>query len=118
MEFRLKWTSRIRRGRHGEVGIVEFGLFAAGEESSGTRRKRERCGRLEPMVRVTGLQEAVKWIMRCDGGTRPPDESRHRDDEKYAPPPQKNRDPYGDRSTRGTRDGERNENQRQSRPAT
>ena len=26
MEFGLKGTSRVCRGRHGEVGIVEFGL--------------------------------------------------------------------------------------------
>ena len=26
MEFGLKGTSRVSRGRHGEVGIVEFGL--------------------------------------------------------------------------------------------
>jgi len=29
MEFGLKGTSRVCRGRHGEVGIVEFGLYRA-----------------------------------------------------------------------------------------
>ena len=28
MEFGLKGTSRVCRGRHREVGIVEFGLYA------------------------------------------------------------------------------------------
>ena len=27
MEFWLKGTSRVCRGRHGEVGLVEFGLY-------------------------------------------------------------------------------------------
>ena len=27
MGFRLKGTSRVCRGRHGKVGIVEFGLY-------------------------------------------------------------------------------------------
>ena len=29
MEFGLKWTSRVCHGRHGKVGIVEFGFYGA-----------------------------------------------------------------------------------------
>jgi len=29
MEFGVKVTSRVCRGHHGEVGIMEFGLYAA-----------------------------------------------------------------------------------------
>jgi len=35
MEFGLKGTSRVCRGRHGEVGIVEFGLYRAATAVSG-----------------------------------------------------------------------------------
>ena len=34
MEFGLKGTSRVCRGRHGEVGIVEFGLIGTFHEQA------------------------------------------------------------------------------------
>jgi len=34
MEFWLKGTSRVCRGRHGEVGVVEYGLYKAQRQRS------------------------------------------------------------------------------------
>jgi len=39
MEFGIKGTSRVLRGRHGEVGIVESGLYCSSFSDSRSRRR-------------------------------------------------------------------------------
>jgi len=55
MEFGQKGTSRVCRGRHGEVGIVEFGhmmLVVPSGVRGATGSVRELPGRDKPQARI------------------------------------------------------------------